>query len=101
MKAVIYIRVSTAKQELSPEAQRQRAMDFARFNGLDVPECNIVIDLATSGRTPFGERPLGIEALRLLETADAIIFAKLSRAFRNAADALTLVPRLLAAGKRV
>lgn len=96
-RAIGYIRVSTARQELSPDAQRTRIEQFAAFNGYEVSE--FVIEPAISGRTRFEERDGGMRALALLETHDAIIFAKLSRAFRNAADALTLVPKLLRSGK--
>lgn len=100
-RAIAYIRVSTAQQELSPDAQRERLQQFAAFNGYTLHNEDIIVDVATSGRVPFEERELGKEALRRLESADVIIFAKLSRAFRNAADALTLVPKLIAAGKDV
>ena len=98
MKAVAYIRVSTDRQEISPEAQADKIRHFAALNDFDV---EIVIDLDTSGRLKFEDRELGRRALELLESADAIIFHKLARAFRNAADTLTLVPKLLKAGKDV
>jgi site-specific DNA recombinase len=101
IRAVAYIRVSTARQELSPEAQVERIRQFAAFNGYDLPDDRIIVDIATSGRKRFEARELGKKALELLDGADVIIFAKLSRAFRNAADAMTLVPQLLAKGKDV
>lgn len=101
IRAVGYIRVSTAKQEISPEMQVERIRQFAGYNGYDLPSDRIIVDIATSGRKRFESRELGKKALELLEDADVIIFAKLSRAFRNAADAMTLVPQLLAKGKDV
>lgn len=100
-RAVAYVRVSTSKQELSPEAQKERLRQFAAFSGYDLPEERIVVDVATSGRIRFEDRERGREALKLLESADVIIFAKFTRAFRNAVDALTVVPKLLAAKKDV
>jgi len=101
IRAVAYARVSTARQELSPEAQVERIRQFAAFNGYDLPDDRIIVDIATSGRKRFEARELGKKALELLDDADVIIFAKLSRAFRNAADAMTLVPQLLAKAKDV
>ena len=100
-RAVAYVRVSTAKQELSPEAQKERLRQFAAFSDYDLPEDRIVVDIATCGRMRFEDRELGRKALALLADADVIIFAKLARAFRNAADALTLVPKLIRQKKDV
>lgn len=99
MKGIAYLRVSTAGQELSPEAQIEKIRKFADYR--DIELVGVFSDLAVSGRSRFEEREGGRAALAALETADVIIFAKLSRAFRNAADAMTLVPRLVKAGKDV
>lgn len=98
-RAIAYVRVSTGHQELSPEVQAEKLRQFAAFSNFELVE--IIFDLAISGRKRFEDRELGRRALELLDSCDAIIFAKLSRGFRNAADALTLVPRLLKAKKDV
>jgi DNA invertase Pin-like site-specific DNA recombinase len=96
MKAIGYIRVSTAEQAVSGlgvEDQRQRVEAYCRLKGLEL--VRFIDDNACSGGKPLGKRPGGgklLAALRRKE-ANAVVILKLDRGFRNAADCLATVER--------
>jgi site-specific DNA recombinase len=82
-KAVAYIRVSTDRQELGPEAQRAAIEAYARSSGLEVAAWH---EEAVSGAAPLSER---VELFAAIATAKqiragAIIVAKRDRFARDA-----------------
>jgi site-specific DNA recombinase len=98
-KAFIYVRVSTIDQEYSQVAQAEQAAAYCKAKGLEV--AGILTDDGVSGKVSLGNRPAGAELLERLGEVDAIVFAKLDRAFRNTVDAILTVEKLAAAGKTV
>jgi DNA invertase Pin-like site-specific DNA recombinase len=87
-----YIRVSTAEQAAddrsSLEAQRRKIEAVAQLADRNLD--HIFEEPGVSGGKPLADRPAGAELMTLLQRGDALIVAKLDRAFRNAADALVL-----------
>lgn len=85
--AALYIRVSTDKQEeLSPESQKDLLLEYAKKNGLFVPEEFIFMENGISGKKA-DKRP---EFQRMIATAkakpkqfDVILLWKFSRFARN------------------
>jgi putative DNA-invertase from lambdoid prophage Rac len=55
---------------------------------------DIFVDRGVSGSIPLTERPEGARLLTVLKAGDAIVTAKLDRAFRSAADALVALEEL-------
>jgi putative DNA-invertase from lambdoid prophage Rac len=87
-----YVRVSTARQVeegLSLEVQRRQVEGYALMHGLALDR--VFVEEGVSGSVPLAERPAGGELVRLLKRGDAVIAAKLDRAFRSALDALQVV----------
>jgi putative DNA-invertase from lambdoid prophage Rac len=87
-----YCRVSTARQVedgLSLEVQRRQVEGYAQMHGLAL--ARVFLEEGVSGSVPLGERPAGRELMAALEPGDAVIAAKLDRAFRSALDALQVV----------
>ena len=91
MKAVGYIRVSTADQANSLEVQTKKIKDYAKFKGLTLTE--IFVDEDVSGGKPFDARQGGAKANRELKKSDVniIIAVKPDRLFRSVKDALIVV----------
>lgn len=92
-RAVIYIRVSTAKQVesgLGLGDQRERLEAYCKLRGLEVVA--VVVDDGESAGRPLASRAGGREVLGLVKAkaVDAVIVLKLDRAFRNAKDCLTV-----------
>ena len=54
------------------------------------------VEEGVSGSTPLADRPEGKRLLSMLGEGDVIVSAKLDRAFRSAADALTVLEELKA-----
>ena len=88
-----YGRVSTDKQELSPEAQTKICRDWydrevaggvwksgSKWGGM-------IMDLAVSSKVDLFKRPKGQLIPTLLQPGDVMVAAKIWRAFRSAADA--------------
>lgn len=97
MKAIGYVRVSTDKQEISPEMQAAKIMAYAVLHEIELVE--IVRDEGMSAKT-IATRS---KALRVISSAkegkvQAVIVYKLDRLFRNAAEALTISKELDEAG---
>lgn len=99
MKALGYIRVSKVSQELSPEAQRKQIEAYCAFKGYGLE--HIFVDAGTSGGVVLSERPDGAWLVSMLGSVDAVVFAKLDRAFRDVPDCTTTVRELVGAGKSV
>ncbi len=98
MKAVAYVRGSTAKQKNTLESQTRTAEDYSRYVKFDLDR--VFIDSDESGADSFYSRPQAREMLRYCEEHDIsqIIMAKLDRSFRNAKDCLTVIDELRARG---
>lgn len=84
-----YVRVSTDEQidGTSLEEQARVIRGVALMKGIEL--ARIFEEPGVSGSIPLDERPAGGELVSLLKAGDVVIFAKLDRAFRSAADALT------------
>ena len=84
-----YVRVSTDEQieGTSLEEQARVIRGVALMKGVEI--ARIFEEPGVSGSIPLDERPAGRELVSLLKAGDVVIFAKLDRAFRSAADALT------------
>lgn len=90
MKAIGYIRVSTADQSNSLEVQEKKIRDYCTFREIELSE--IFIDEDVSGGKPFYDRQGGQAANKaLLNGVDTIISVKPDRLFRNVKDALITV----------
>jgi DNA invertase Pin-like site-specific DNA recombinase len=97
-----YVRVSTDKQALSPEAQRQAIENAARNTGRaidawfqDAPTRNPdgSWNDAQSGKIPIAERAAGRELCVRLAKGDLVIIAKVDRAFRKLSDLVVMLDR--------
>jgi DNA invertase Pin-like site-specific DNA recombinase len=84
-----YLRVSTVEQVagLSLEEQRRRIHGVAMSRGAAIDQ--MFVEGGVTGSRPLESRPLGRELCAMLQPGDTVIVAKLDRAFRNAADALS------------
>jgi DNA invertase Pin-like site-specific DNA recombinase len=84
-----YARVSTADQALgtSLEEQERRIRGVALMRGVELTQ--LYREAGVSGSVPLEDRPAGRVLLASLQPGDTLVVAKLDRAFRNAADALT------------
>lgn len=97
MKAAIYIRVSTLKQELSPAAQEEQARLYCQMKGYKVAA--VFQEIGVSGGKEFASRAKGSELLARLAEFDIVVLTKLDRAFRSTVDCILTVEKLRAAGK--
>lgn len=86
-----YIRVSTARQEESPEVQRSRLVGYAQSQNLNI---NCIHVDKVSGTMPLEKRPSGSKLLAQLNPGDVVICTKLDRMFRSALDAISTLERL-------
>jgi putative DNA-invertase from lambdoid prophage Rac len=95
MKVYGYSRVSTSEQAdggVSLDAQQRQIAGYAMMRGWDVTEH--FVERGVSGSISLADRPEGQRLLAVVEKGDVIITAKLDRAFRSAADALTVLEEL-------
>jgi DNA invertase Pin-like site-specific DNA recombinase len=89
-KTLAYIRVSTGKQDLSLEVQRERIQPYCQMMGLNLVE--VITERAVSAKIKLAKRPEGSKIAHMIKDGTYHIVAlKLDRLFRNAADALTNV----------
>ena len=90
-RAVIYIRVSTDQQELSPAAQEDAARAYARYRGLEVAA--VEVDHGVSGALAPSARPAMSRALATLAAGDAdlLVVSRLDRLGRDVRELLGLV----------
>jgi len=96
MKAICYIRVSTKKQDVSPEMQKKKLLAYAELHDIEI------VDILSEKKTAkdMDGRPVATAMVctALAGGIDAIIVYKLDRLFRNAADALAVTSKLNRAG---
>ena len=88
----LYIRVSTDKQEeLSPEAQKRIGIEYAKSNGIFIPEDNIFIESGISGKRA-DKRPMFQQMIGLAKSKDhpidVILVWKFSRFARNQEESI-------------
>ncbi len=96
-RTVAYIRVSTEKQEISPEAQRQKIEAYAALYELELVEVIVETQSAKSLQRPGLQRALGM----LKDgTATALLVVKLDRLTRSVADLGRLLEEHFASGER-
>jgi site-specific DNA recombinase len=93
-RAVIYARVSTDEQVeegVSLADQEARLGAYCVAHGLSV--VSVVVEPGESAGKPLASRPGGTKVLALVKrkVVDAVVVAKLDRAFRNVKDALDTV----------
>lgn len=86
-----YARVSTVEQAdgTSLAEQERKIRAIAEFRGERVKA--VFCDAGVSGSKALEDRPEGAKLVAALKPGDVLICAKLDRAFRDAADALTKV----------
>jgi len=97
MRAFAYLRVSDVRQELSPEAQRAQLEAYCIVKGYEL--VHLFEEPAVSAGTRLRARQEGSKLLARLGDVDAVVFAKLDRAFRDTIDCLVTAADLAAAGK--
>ena len=98
MTTAIYIRVSTAEQTLSVEAQEAAALRYVALR--ELVDARLSVDLAVSGSVPLDVRPSGatLEADIMAGDVSAVVAVRLDRLFRDTADALITLRRWDASG---
>lgn len=95
-KAVAYIRVSTGKQQISPEAQEAKIRQYAQLKGLELVE---VIVETVSASKQLSKRPEGSKIAQLTAAGVChIVATKLDRIFRSVPDASNQAEAWQAAG---
>lgn len=96
-KCVGYVRVSTSKQDISPEAQRDTITRWAQLN--DIRVLGVYSDVC-SGSTPWMERPGLADAVAELKRSGAVwlVTAKADRLSRDLYNTLHLQRDIAAFG---
>jgi DNA invertase Pin-like site-specific DNA recombinase len=91
--AIAYVRVSTAQQELGPEAQRAAIEAWAATQGIAITQW--CLDIGISGGAPLDERPALQDALRAIAEhhAGVLVVAKRDRLARDVINA-AMIERL-------
>jgi DNA invertase Pin-like site-specific DNA recombinase len=95
MRVFGYSRVSTSEQAdegVSLAAQQRQLEGYALMKGWTIAEQ--FVERGVSGSLPLADRPEGARMLSTVGKGDIIVSAKLDRAFRSAADALTTLEEL-------
>lgn len=90
--AIVYGRVSTDDQALSPEGQQGRCADYAERNGLSVVGC--YFDHGVSGAAPLDARPELMAAIDALPEGGVLLVAKRDRLARDTMAA-AMIERLV------
>ena len=87
-RAVLYMRVSTDKQDLSIQVQNERLGAYCTAHGLEI--VSVFTEPDVSGAKPMMERKQASAMLKLLAAGDIghVVALKLDRLFRSAVDAL-------------
>lgn len=92
MRVAGYGRMSTDKQQMSPEVQERRVRDWVAERiadgGLpkDAEFVGMFVDAAVTSQKDLLERKAGQHVLSVLGAGDLIVVAKFDRAFRSPAD---------------
>jgi DNA invertase Pin-like site-specific DNA recombinase len=94
-----YVRVSTNKQEIGPDVQRDELVAAAGRNGWDL---TLVEEFGVSAAT-VAKRPIMLEVLGDLEASryDGLVVSKLDRLSRSTADGARLLADSLRQGWRI
>ena len=92
-KAIGYVRVSTEEQAtegVSIEAQVEKVRAYATVRSLELVD--ILVDAGVSAAKPLADRPGGKQVWDAARRgkAQSVVVCKLDRAFRDAADCLTV-----------
>lgn len=87
MDVIVYMRVSTDRQDLSQ--QRNSVDQWLTANGLQATA--VISDEGISGGVSYKRRKLGTEVLPLLKRGDILLVSELSRLGRSMSDISTLV----------
>jgi DNA invertase Pin-like site-specific DNA recombinase len=97
-RAVGYVRVSTGKQALSPEAQREKIAALATLQGVDLVD--IVVDKESAKEGSIHRRPGIAQILGMVRRREIsrILIAKLDRLTRSVVDLGELLTELDRAG---
>src|SRR5262249_61468248 len=82
MQLIAYVRVSTSKQELGPEAQREMITAYAAKHGHQVIDW---YEERISGGTDLDQRHILLTAINTLSNGMALIVAKRDRLARDTA----------------
>jgi len=100
-RAVAYLRVSTDRQELGPEAQRAAVEAWAAREGVVVVAWHL--DAGVSGGAPIADRPELVAALASLtvHSAGVLVVAKRDRLARDVMNAAMLERMVRDAGARI
>lgn len=101
LRAVAYLRVSTDRQELGPEAQRASIVAWAAREGVEVVAWHL--DAGVSGGAPIADRPELVGALASLtvHSAGVLVVAKRDRLARDVMNAAMLERMVGDAGARI
>ena len=101
LTAVAYLRVSTDRQELGPEAQRAAIEAWASREGVTVAAWHV--EAGVSGAAAIADRPELVAALAALTTlrAGVLIVAKRDRLARDVMAAAMLERMVVDAGARI
>jgi DNA invertase Pin-like site-specific DNA recombinase len=94
-----YCRASTRRQVDSPEVQKQKVRDYAKYHNLG--DVTFFVDTSKSGKIPWEERPSGMQMFQYLRPGDHVIIAKLDRAFRRLSDCVLILERFEKMGIKV
>ena len=99
-RAVVYTRVSTLGQDLSPEAQVSMCATWAAARGIEVVA---VFHEAVSGAAPVADRPVLLDALGAMKPVDAgvLLVAKRDRLARDVMAAAVIEAQARKVGGRV
>jgi DNA invertase Pin-like site-specific DNA recombinase len=107
----VYVRVSTIRQDQSPETQRTVAGDLALRNQLeridgfyqDAPVKNRdgTQNDAISGKVSLEDRRAGAELCKVLAKGDVVIVSKMDRLFRKLSDCVQILDRWERLGVRL
>lgn len=100
-RAVAYLRVSTDRQDLGPEAQRAAIEAWASREGVAIVAWHF--DQGISGGAPVDKRPALLDALASLETeaAGVLVVGKRDRLARDTMAAIALEGLAKRAGARI
>ena len=95
-----YGRASTKKQVDSPETQKEKIKNYAKYHQLP-GDVTFFIDAAVSGKVPWEDRPAGGAMFKQLRPGDHVIISKLDRAFRKLSDCVLILERFEKMGIKV
>lgn len=95
MQATLYLRVSTDRQEIGPEAQRKAAQKWAKANGVTILSEHS--DIGVSGGAAIEDRPgllAALDAVKAAGKGTLLLVAKRDRLARDVLNA-AMIERLI------